>query len=325
MTKSRVLGILGSLVGLGLLVVALVVLRHQLRGVTVGDIIGELRALPMIRVWAAVLLTVGGYLALGASDLVSLRYFERKLSLGKALLTSFVGYAFANSLPFAFLVGAWVRYRFYSEWKRVVGHATSIVFFNILTYSLGLAAAMGVVFTLDPATIPGLLRLPIPSTRPLGVAALGLLALYLVWSASGKRVRIRKLKITPPPLATSALQIAVSLADWILSGAALFVLLPGPQRVPVLGFFGVFLLAQLPALIAQVPGGLGVFEAVMVAMLRHQIPIPRLLVALLAYRVIYFLIPLVIAAGLLVGKEIGRVTRHGFAGARGAEGRRAER
>jgi uncharacterized membrane protein YbhN (UPF0104 family) len=133
------------------------------------------------------------------------------------------------------------------------------------------------------------------------------------------------LKITPPPLATSALQIAVSLADWILSGAALFVLLPGPQRVPVLGFFGVFLLAQLPALIAQVPGGLGVFEAVMVAMLRHQIPIPRLLVALLAYRVIYFLIPLVIAAGLLVAKEIGRVTRHGFAGARGAEGRRAER
>jgi uncharacterized membrane protein YbhN (UPF0104 family) len=325
MTKTRLLGILGSVVGLTLLVVALGVLRHQLRGVTVADVLGELRALPRIRMWASLGLTIGGYLALGASDLVSIRYFGRKLSLGKTLLTSFVGYAFANSLPFAFLVGAWVRFRFYSGWKRAVGHATSIVFFNILTYCLGLATAMGMVFTLQPATIPGLLRLPIPSTRPLGLAALTLLAAYLVWSASGKQVRVRKLKITPPPIATSLLQIGVSLADWVLSGAALFVLLPDAHRVPALGFFGVFLLAQLPAQVAQVPGGLGVFEAVMVAMLGHQIPIPKLLVALLAYRVIYFLIPLLLATVLLVINEIARLRRHGFAGRGGAEARGAER
>jgi uncharacterized membrane protein YbhN (UPF0104 family) len=325
MTRARLLRILGSLVGLVLLVVALGVLRHQLRGVTGADVLRELRALPMIRVWTAIVLTVGGYLALGGSDLVSLRYLGRKLSLGKTLLTSFVGYAFANSLPFAFLVGAWVRYRFYSEWKRAVGDATSIVFFNILTYCLGLAAAMGVIFTLQPATIPALLRLPIPSTRPLGLAALTLLAVYLGWSAWGKTVRVRALKVTPPPISISLLQIGVSLADWGLSGAALFVLLPEGHRVPVLGFYGVFLLAQLPALIAQVPGGLGVFEAVMVAMLGHQVPIPALLVALLAYRVIYFLSPLLLATVLLVINEIVRLTRHGFAGTGGAEGRGAER
>jgi uncharacterized membrane protein YbhN (UPF0104 family) len=325
MTKTRLLGILGSLVGLVLLVVALGVLRHQLQGVTVADVLSELRALPRIRMWASFVLTIGGYLALGASDLVSLRYLGRKLSLGKTLLTSFVGYAFANNLPFSFLVGAWVRFRFYSEWKRVVGHATSIVFFNILTYCLGLAAAMGLVFTLEPATIPGLLRLPIPSTRPLGLAALTLLAAYLGWSAWGKQVRVRTLKVTPPPISTSLLQIGVSLGDWALSGAALFVLLPDAHRVPVLGFFGVFLLAQLPALIAQVPGGLGVFEAVMVAMLGRQIPIPKLLVALLAYRVIYFLIPLVLATGLLVVNEIARLSRHGFAGRGGAKGKGARR
>lgn len=309
MTKRRLLGILGSLVGLVLLVIALGVLRRQLRGVTVADVVQEFRALSWIRVGASFALTVGGYLALGASDLVSLRFLGRTLSLGRTLLTSFVGYAFANNLPFSFLVGAWVRFRFYSEWKKVVGHATSIVFFNILTYSLGLATAMGVVFTLDPETVPGLLRLPFPSTRPLGVAALTVLAAYLGWSVSRTPVRVRGLRITPPPLSMSLLQIGVSLADWTLSGAALFVLLPGDNRVPVLGFFGVFLLAQLPALIAQVPGGLGVFEAVMVAMLGRQIPIPKLLVALLAYRVIYFLIPLVLASALLMVNEIARLTR----------------
>jgi uncharacterized membrane protein YbhN (UPF0104 family) len=102
------------------------------------------------------------------------------------------------------------------------------------------------------------------------------------------------------------LQIAVSLADWILSGAALFVLLPGSHPVAFFGFFGLFILSQVAALIAQVPGGLGVFEAVMLATLVPPLTAPALFGALLAYRVIYFFLPLIVAVALLGTREIVR-------------------
>ena len=129
---------------------------------------------------------------------------------------------------------------------------------------------------------------------------------YLAWSVSQKPLRVRHWSVTPLPFLTSLLQIAVSLADWILSGAALFVILPGVHPVSFFGFFGLFILSQIAALIAQLPGGLGVFEAVMLATLVPPMSASALFGALLAYRAIYFFLPLVVATVLLGTREIGR-------------------
>jgi uncharacterized membrane protein YbhN (UPF0104 family) len=99
-----------------------------------------------------------------------------------------------------------------------------------------------------------------------------------------------------PTLRRALAQIAVSAADWVFSGAALYVLLP--HRVPFHVFFAVFLLGQIAALVAQVPAGLGVFEAVVLWSLRPAIPTPALLIGLVGYRVIYFLLPLLLATSM---------------------------
>ncbi len=68
-------------------------------------------------------------------------------------------------------------------------------------------------------------------------------------------------------------------------------------------FLGVFIFAQIVALISHVPGGLGVFES-MILLLVPVIPADQLLSSMLIYRGIYYLSPLALAALLLAGNEL---------------------
>jgi uncharacterized membrane protein YbhN (UPF0104 family) len=305
--RTRLVRLLGSILGLGLFVGALWVLRHELQEVTLQDVVRELRSIPVVRLGGALLLTTLGYLALTGYDLLALRYLGLALPRRRVFFASFVGYALANNIPLAFLVGGSVRYRLYSGWGVSGADTASLVLFNIVTYSVGLATAAAVAFTFQPGTVPSLLGLPFPSTRPLGLAAAALVVGYLTWSAQGGRLGVGKWAFAPPPLSISLRQIGVSLADWVLSGAALFILVSGSYPLSYSAFFGVFILGQITALIAQLPGGLGVFEAVMLASLSPTIPPATVLVGLLAYRVIYFLLPLTLALLLLGTREIVRL------------------
>jgi uncharacterized membrane protein YbhN (UPF0104 family) len=121
---------------------------------------------------------------------------------------------------------------------------------------------------------------------------------------TGGPLRIWRWELPRPTFRRALAQLGVSAADWVFSGAALYVLLP--QRVPFHVFFAVFLLGQVAALVAQVPGGLGVFEAVMLWSLAPAIRAPAMLVALAGYRIIYFLLPLVVAAAVWTVHEARR-------------------
>lgn len=153
--RTRLVRLLGSILGLGLFLGALWVLRHELQSVTFQDVLRELRSIPPVRLGGAFLLTGLGYLALAGYDLLALRYLGLSLPRRKVLFASFVGYALANNIPLAFLVGGSVRYRLYSG-SGVSGTDTaSLVLFNVLTYSLGLLTAAAVAFTLFPGAVPG--------------------------------------------------------------------------------------------------------------------------------------------------------------------------
>jgi uncharacterized membrane protein YbhN (UPF0104 family) len=296
----------GPLIGLALFIGAVWVLRHELQAVTLGDIALQLHAIPPVRAAASLAITVLGYLVFTAYDLIALRQIGRSVPLRQVMVTAFVAYAFANSIPLSFVVGGTVRYRFYAGWRVDAGDTAALVLFNVLTYSLGLATAAALAFIIEPGTVPRLLSLPFTSTRPLGVTALILVLAYLGWSARGRTLRLGRKKITPPRPAISLFQIGISLADWMLSGAALFVLLPGEGLMSYPGFFGVFILGQIAALITQLPGGLGVFEAVMLATLTPELPPAAVFGALLLYRAIYFLLPLALAIVILGVREIRR-------------------
>jgi uncharacterized membrane protein YbhN (UPF0104 family) len=128
---------------------------------------------------------------------------------------------------------------------------------------------------------------------------------YLGWSSRpGGDLRIGHWDLPRPTLGRALAQIGVSAADWVFSGAALYALLP--HAVPFHVFFAVFLLGQIAALVAQIPGGLGVFEAVILWGLRPALSTPAILVGLVGYRLVYFLLPLVLATGIWVLREARR-------------------
>jgi uncharacterized membrane protein YbhN (UPF0104 family) len=279
------------------------VLWSELREHSLSEILAELRAFPRVRLLLSLVATVLGYLALVGYDLISLGALGYRLPVGSTAYAAFLAYAFANSLPLSVVTGAGVRYRLYSHWGIKEGEAARVVTLNTVTYVVGLLATAGLAFAAQPVLLPGFLRLPLRTARPLGFLCLALVAAYLIWSSRpGGDLRIWRWELPRPTLRRALAQITVSAADWVFSGAALYVLLP--HRVPFHVFFAVFLLGQIAALIAQVPAGLGVFEAVVLWSLRPAIPTPALLIGLIGYRIIYFLLPLLLATGLWTVHEV---------------------
>jgi uncharacterized membrane protein YbhN (UPF0104 family) len=74
----------------------------------------------------------------------------------------------------------------------------------------------------------------------------------------------------------------------------LYVLLPAHPDVNYFIFFGSYLLAQIAGIISNVPGGLGVFETVLLLLISPPIAADQLLGALLVYRVVYYFLPLLV-------------------------------
>jgi phosphatidylglycerol lysyltransferase len=299
----------GVAISLLLFGAAVFVLHTELRDHPLPEILAELRSFPPIRLVLCLGATLLGFLALAGYDALSLATLGHRLPWRRVLYAGFLGYAFANSLPLSVVTGAAVRYRLYAQWGIERGEAARVVTLNTVTYVVGLLASAGLAFALQPVLVPGFLHLPLHTARPVGVLCLGVLAAYLTWSGrSGGDLRLGKWVLPHPRLSRALAQVGISMADWVFSGAALYVLLP--HRVPFHVFFAVYLLGQIAGLVAQVPGGLGVFEAVMLWGLTPALTTASVLIALLAYRVIYFLLPLGVGTVVWAAREGRRWLRH---------------
>jgi len=251
----------------------------------------------------AVALTALNYAVLTAYDLLAFVYIRKPIARGRVALASFVAYAVANNVGFSVLSGASVRYRFYTRWGVTAEELSRIVFFYATTFWLGLLFIGGV--SLATSRLPVDLQLP---ARPL-VAAVGWsLALLVVayLAATGIRrtpIKIARFELSLPSPRLALIQLIVSACDWVLAGVVLYVLLPDGAP-PLLSFLGAFLLAQLLGLASHVPGGVGVFEGLMVLLLKPYLTSGQLLPALVVYRVVYYFLPLSVALVGLVTDEV---------------------
>jgi uncharacterized membrane protein YbhN (UPF0104 family) len=307
-SKSTRRRLIGATIAALLFGAAVFVLWSELRQHSLAEIVAELRAFPRIRLLLALAATVLGYLALAGYDALSLAALGHRLPFRSIAYAAFLGYAFANSLPLSVVTGATVRYRLYSQWGLAEQEAARVITLNTVTYVVGLLATAGLALAMQPVLVPGFLRLPLHSARPAGFFMLLLVAAYLFWSSrSGGNLRIWRWELPRPTLRRALAQITVSAADWVFSGAALYVLLP--HRVPFHVFFAVFLLGQIAALVAQVPAGLGVFEAVMLWGLTPALTTPSILIGLVGYRLIYFFLPLGVATAVWAVREGRRWVR----------------
>jgi len=277
---------------------ALWVLHRELRGYGYHEVIGAFSAIPHARIGLALALTTMSYLVLTGYDALALRYLKKKLDYGRTALTSFVGYVFSHNL--SVLGGGVAKLRLYSAWGISPVETATIVLFCGWTFWLGFFAVAGVLFCVEPLVVPGAMALPFQSTLPLGVIFIVLAGVYILWTSARRApIRTRNWEFEVPSLRIALAQLGLSIVDWLLAGAVFVILLPDSPSIDAWGILTIFMLAQCVGMASHVPGGLGVFDGIIVLLLNHHFAPPQVVGCLIAYRVVYYLAPLAVGSLLL--------------------------
>lgn len=300
---KRHLRFLRPVVVLLIFVGAVWLLYNKLSEFHYSDLEEGLGQIPAGCIAAAVGLTVFYYLILVAYDLLAVRYVGCRLPLGKIALASFTGYA--SSYNFGILLGGMsVRYRLYSAWGLSAIQIAQVIAILGLTFWLGVFALGGLVFVVRPFAIPPALHLPITNVWSLGLVLLAVVAAYLALCALRRRpIKLLGWNLPLPPVKMGLLQIAIASMDLIVAAGVFYALLSRNTAAGYPTFLGVYLLSIVAAVCTQVPGGLGVFELLVLVLLAPADP-PRLFAALVVWRAIFYLMPLVAAAVLLGAHEL---------------------
>ena len=304
---NRLLRFAGPLFALAVFALAIWALRRELRHIHYHDVRDALLNIPRWDFAVAIALTALNYVVLLAYDWVSVRYLRLPLGMGKTALASFIGHV--SSFNFgAVLGGTPVRYRLYTAFGLSGGDILKLIALSTATFWIGFLALAGLMFLWDPLPLPAELHMPFSTTTPIGLGLIAFTLAYLALSYARVTLRWRDWEFTLPPLWLSLVQLVIAATDLLIASAVLYVLLPKSLGITFGAFLAIYLLAVVTVLFTHVPAGAGVLEFVVLLLLAPSKP-AAVLGSILAFRVVYYLLPLALAMILLAGHEIA-IRRH---------------
>jgi phosphatidylglycerol lysyltransferase len=293
-----------TLLGIALFGLALFWLHHVLAQYRWQDILAHVHAIPTARLLEAVVLACGGYGCLTLYDALGLRFAGAKVTYPRLALISFMGYAIGHNVGMNTLSGGAIRFRAYSPLGLTAKQVGMVIAFGTLTFVLGAALLLGLSL-LSQADLSGsVLHVHSWLVVLAGCILLSGVGAYL-WLACSrhKSLRYGKIVIPVPSARIAFAQVAVGCSDLLCAAGVLYVLLPPQAAIGFAAFAGLYLIAISAGVISNVPGGVGVFESVLLLIFR-AVPPDHLLGALLAYRIIYYFVPFALALALLGWHEI---------------------
>lgn len=298
--RREALRFLRPAVGALLFGVALLALDHQLREYRLAEIREGLEGIPGSALAAALGLVALSYGALSLFDALGFRSLGRTLAYPRIALTSFVASVFSMDLGLTVLGSAAVRLRLYGLWGLSVTDISYVISFTAFAFFTGALAVGGLLFSVAAVPLPDVLNLPLGSTRPLGLLMLALLGAGWLWLLRGGRsLRIAGRDFPLPGASLSLQALGVATLDWVLASSVLYVLLPAAPGLDFLTFVAIFLACQMLGLLSAVPAGLGVFESVALPLLSPYLPAPTVLASLLVWRIVYYVLPILLALSAL--------------------------
>jgi len=231
----------------------------------------------------------------GCFDLIGKRHLRHRLPYWRTWAIAVTSYAFNLNLG-SLVGGIAMRARLYARAGLDDATVAQIVGLSLATNWLGYGLLAGGLFAAGAIVPPSQAHIGEGTLRLLGVAMI-LLALAYVAAcalARGREWRFRGRRLQLPAARLAVVQLALSTTNWALMGAAMYLLLG--QKVPYGTTLGVLLAASIVGVLTPIPAGLGVLEAVYLALLSGSVKQGALMGAVLAYRALYYLLPL--AGGL---------------------------
>lgn len=295
--------------GLVFFIIAAVILYKQLSKHTAAEIFGAMAAIPATNLLYAILACAVGYFTLALYDGLALKYLNRKLSPKKWLLAGFIGFTVSNNAGTAVVSGGATRYPMYAKWRFKMSEIVKMMVFIGFTYLMGCLSTIILGYFIVPdnvRNVPGIGFITLLCT----MAFIGYFAVCAFYK---KPVMIRGEEFKIPSVRMGAAQTLLGMADSFFAMLVLYFVATPFIDAPLSVFLGVFVIAQVLGIFSQVPGGLGVFEGLFMLIMPDHADPAQLFGALIAYRIIYFLFPLIIAGLVLSVRIVGSKYRRRIA------------
>jgi glycosyltransferase 2 family protein len=272
-------------------------IADRARDIAWNEVSAAVAAYPLLTLASATALVAASHLAYGCYDLLARRYVGHHIGAPAVLGTAFISYAFNLNLG-ALVGGFGFRIRLYSKLGLDAASIGRVIAFSLVANWSGWLLLAGVSFAGRQIQLPASFPVGATALQALGLVMIAVPLAYVAACFMSERRewhwRSHELVLPSGPLALA--QLALSSVNWMLIGTIVWTLLPagvsyGSALATLLG-------AAIVGAATHVPGGLGVLEAVFVAALGHRVAAAQLVAALLAYRALYYLAPLVVAAAL---------------------------
>jgi uncharacterized membrane protein YbhN (UPF0104 family) len=287
-------------------------------GIVASRIGQKIAVIPTAAFFHAGLATLVAYAALAWYDRIALLHLHREKGISWLYISlcSFVTYALSHNIGASVFSGGMVRYRAYHAKGLTAAEIAVLVALCSFTFAFGTILLMGLVLLWEPEILRPLARLS-PwfaigdgAARLIGVGMLGFVALYTVGSwLKFRPLRIGKFEVIYPRLPIVARQYLAAPLE--LAGAAgiIYFALPDQGNPGFLIVLGAFLISFSAGLLSQVPGGVGVMEAVFLAVM-PGVPAPAVFAALLVWRMFYLILPLVMSLPVVLAFERAQLKKH---------------
>jgi uncharacterized membrane protein YbhN (UPF0104 family) len=303
--SQKIKALIGAAASVLLVVIAFYVLSRTLANLDLSELRSGLAATSWGQIALGLLFTALSYLMLTGYDAIALKQLRLKVPYKTTALGSFASYAVSFTLGFPIFTGGTVRYWIYSRAGVKPGKVASLTVVAGVTFWLGMAVVIGLGLMVEAEAISDINQFPVFLNGLIGATVLGAIGYYLYWvSAQPRRAKVQGLTFELPGLGLTLGQMTLGVLDLCCAAAVLYVLLPSHEGLGFFTFASVYVFGCLLGIASHAPGGIGVFEATMLKAL--PIPSEALLASLLMFRILYYVIPFVLALILLGATHGGR-------------------
>ena len=285
---------------LGFAALCLYLVADQLDGVSPSDILTALGALSGADIAAAVLFCALSHLALACYDMPSIALLGRRPPWPRMMKGGLVGAVIAQSVGLGALTGAYARWRIYRANGFSPGEVAALSALVSLGFAVGAATLTALLTFINPTPVANLTGMSAETTRAGALIALAATILTVILLASLRRLwRIGALRLSPPGWRWLSAMVFLTLADLIPAGLCLAAFLPAEATPDLATYLTIYIAATAIGHLVGTPGGIGPFEALLFFAMPGAAT-ADLAAAVLAYRAVYYLAPLVPASLMLL-------------------------
>jgi phosphatidylglycerol lysyltransferase len=289
------------------LAVLIVVFSDAVRDIDYHEMVRILRHMSTLAILASIGATAMSFAALVARDASALRYLGARASFPALVIAGFCGSALGNAVGFGVLTAAAVRYRIYGAIGIKPYDVARLMAFVVGGFAIGLTGVGGLAGLLEAAPVSELLGWSPLWIRAISILAVAAMAGILGFGVPGP-IRLGHFSFDRPSRKLIAGQLLLTAVRLLGAAAALWVLLPSTP-INFFAFAAIFSAATALAAVTHVPAGVGIFEVVVFWTFRGQVSSESVAAALIAYRGVYYLLPLIVSAGAFASFEVSIASR----------------